>query len=91
MKKLIAIGALGLAFSFSSFSFAFDHMGLYTKPIAKNEVKNDIKGGNVEKDFTSFYTNQKVETPAFLLTADQKSDDDYISIFGVQIPRNPGA
>ncbi len=59
MKKLIAISALGLALSFSPLSFAIDYMNLYTKPIVKSEVKNDIKGGNVEEDFISFYFTRK--------------------------------
>ncbi len=88
MKKLIAIAVLGLALGFSSLSFAFDHMDLNTKPIARNGIKNEIKGGYVEKDFTSFYTSQKTANLTALVTADQKSDDVYISIFGVQIPKS---
>ena len=88
MRNLIAIATLSLALSFPSLSFAFDHMNLYTEPVAKNEVNDEIKGGNVEKDFTSFYTSPKSANTATLLTADQKSDDEYISVFGVQIPRS---
>jgi hypothetical protein len=68
-------------------------MDLYTKPIAKSEVNNETKGGNVEEHFMSFYTSpsfysnpKSVNTPA-LMTSDQKSDDEYISVFGVRIPR----
>jgi hypothetical protein len=101
MKKLIAIATLGLALSFSSLgsgvaiqregsqgttSFASDYMDLYTKPLAKSEVKNEIRGGNVERDFTSFYTSPRSVSTPTLLTSDQRSDDEYISIFGVQIP-----
>jgi hypothetical protein len=39
MKRLIAITTLGLALSFSSVSFAFDYMDIYTKPAVKNEIK----------------------------------------------------
>jgi hypothetical protein len=88
MKKLIAIGALGLVLSFPALSFAADYMDLYTKPVVKSEVKDEIKGGNVEKDFISFYTSPKpVNTPASL-TADQISDDDtnYIFVFSVKVP-----
>ena len=46
MKRLIAMATLGLALSFSSVSLASDYMSLYTKPVAKSEVKNEIRGGN---------------------------------------------
>jgi thiol-disulfide isomerase/thioredoxin len=42
MKRLIAITTLSLAFNFPALSFAFDHMDLYTKPVAKSEVTNEI-------------------------------------------------
>jgi hypothetical protein len=89
MKRLIVIATLGLALSFPSLSFAFDYMDLYTKPIVKGEINGEIKGGNVEKDFTSFYTSPKVVSTTTSLTADQRSDGEYIFIFGVQIPRTP--
>jgi hypothetical protein len=90
MKKLIAIGTLGLALSFPSLSFASDYMGwLHAKPIVKSEIRNEIKGGKVEKDFMSFYTSPRTSnTTDSLVTADQKSDDEYISVFGVQILRS---
>ena len=87
MRRLTTIATLGLALSSSSLSFASDYMNLYTKPIAKNEVKNNIKGGNVEKDFTSFYTSPKTASPKISLTSGQKSDDQYVFVFGVRIVR----
>jgi len=85
MRRLITIATLGLVLSFSSLSFASDYMNLYTKPIARNEVKNEIKDGNVEKDFTSFYTSPKPASTKAPLVSDQKTDEDYISAFGVRI------
>ncbi|MGH7889112.1 MAG: hypothetical protein ACRENF_01010, partial [Thermodesulfobacteriota bacterium] len=84
MRRLIAITTLGLVLS-TSVSFASDYMGTYTKPIVRSEVRNDIKGGNVEKDFTSFYTSSKLANTPASLTTDQKTDDEHISVFGVQI------
>jgi hypothetical protein len=87
MRRLITIATLGLTLSFSSLSFASDYMNLYTKPIARNEVKNEIKGGDVEKDFTSFYTSPKTSSPKISLTSGQKSDDQYVFAFGVRIAK----
>ncbi len=44
MRKLIAITTLGLALSFSSLSFAFDYMDLYTKPVvdARTEITGQV-------------------------------------------------
>lgn len=92
MKKLITIGTFGLALSLPSLSFASDHMGwLPIKPLVKSEVRNRIKDGSVEKDFTSFYISLKEANSATSLRADRKSDDDkdYIVVFGVRIPVSP--
>jgi len=94
MKKLISITTLVLALSFPSLLFAFDYMDLYTKPIAKSEVNNETRGGNVEEDFMTLYTDPRfpanqlksLSTPAYI-TSDQKLDGEYISVFGVWIPR----
>ena len=57
--------------------------------MVKSEVENEVSGGNVEKDLMSFYTSLKTSnTTASLITADQQTDDEYISVFGVQIPRS---
>ncbi len=94
MKRLIAITTLGLALGFSSLSFALDNYNVFGVqiPLVKSGVKNETKGGNVERDFMSFYTTPKtVNAAAPLITADQKVGDEYISVFGVQISRNPGS
>lgn len=88
MRKLITLATLGLALTFPPFSFASDYMGLYTKPAVKSEVRNEAKGGNVEKDFTSFYTTPKTANANAPLKTDRSSegDEDYIIVFGVRIP-----
>jgi hypothetical protein len=87
MKRLIVITTLGLALGFSSFSFATDHMNLYTKPTVKSEVKNEVKGGDVEIDFTSFYTSPHTGNKANSLTIGQRSDDQSLYVFGVRLVR----
>jgi hypothetical protein len=85
MKRLIAIATLGLAFSFSSLSFASDHMDLYTGPVAKSDVKNEAIGGTVERDFMSFYTSPKQASTQSQLISDQSTNEDYTTVFGVRI------
>ena len=87
MKRLIAIATVGLALGFSYTSFATDFMSTYTKPATKSEVRNNIKGGNTERNFMSFYTSPKeANTTTPRISAGEKTDDQYISVFGVRIP-----
>lgn len=88
MKKLVAITALGVALSLSSTSYATDFMSQYTKPVAKTEVRAEIKGTDVEGDHMSFYFNSKRENTNTSIRAEAETNDDttYI-VFGVQIPR----
>jgi hypothetical protein len=87
MKKLIAIASLGLALAFPSLSFASDYMELYTKPLAKDKVKNDIKGGDIERDFISFYISPKNAKPSSSFRAQQETEDrDSYIVFGVEVP-----
>ncbi len=86
MRRLVTIATLGLAISFSSVTFASDYMSLYTKPIVRSEVRNETKGGNVEGSPMSFYTSPKQwSVTASPATGEQKAEEGYISVFGVQI------
>ena len=90
MKKLIAVTALRLSLSFPSLSLADSYVFGVKTPIVKSEVKNEIKGGDVEKDLMSFYTSPKSADTDVSLTAVQRSDDDKDHIvFGVKIPHSP--
>jgi hypothetical protein len=87
MNKLIAIATLGLALGFPYLSFASDYMSLYRKPVVKNEVQDEIRGGNVERDFTSFYISPKEWSTEPSYRAGEKSEDrDTYLVFGVEIP-----
>ncbi|MFQ5788008.1 MAG: hypothetical protein ACE5H1_08500, partial [Thermodesulfobacteriota bacterium] len=57
MRNLFVIMALGIVMGFSSLSFATDSYNVFgvQLPIVKSEVKNEIKGRNVEKEHMSFY------------------------------------
>lgn len=80
---------MGLALIFSSLSFASDYMDLYTKPVVKSEVRDEIRGGNIETNFMGFYTTPKeATTTASPVTEKQKTNGGYISVFGVQISLN---
>ena len=68
-------------------SSASDYMDLYTKPKARSEVKDEMKSGNVEKDFTSFYTSPKTMNTSTSLILDRESGDQYVSVFSVRIAR----
>jgi hypothetical protein len=93
MKRLITITTLGLAIGFSSLSFALDNYNVFGVqiPLVRSEVRNETKGGDVERDYMSFYITPKTVNVGAPLKADQKTDDEYISVFGVQVPRNPGS
>ena len=91
MKKLIAVATLGLALGFPSLSFADNYVFGVKTPIVASEVKNEVRGGKVEKDFISFYTTPKTANSGSSLRAGQTSDDDedHIVVFGVRIPVSP--
>ncbi|HEX3035465.1 MAG TPA: hypothetical protein VHT73_10080 [Thermodesulfobacteriota bacterium] len=55
MKRLVTIGVMGLALSFSSLSFASEFMNLYTKPVGKGEIRDEIMGEQADKDLMSLY------------------------------------
>ena len=88
MKKLVAITVLGVALSLSSTSYATDFMSQYTKPVAKTEVRTEIKGADVEGDHMSLYLNSKGENTSISIRAERETNDDTTyTVFGVQIPR----
>lgn len=89
MKKLVAIATLGLGLSIPQLSLASDHMDLYTKPIAKGEVGSKINGGDVEKDFISFYVTPKTtDVTDLVLSGNELDDENSYIVFGVQVPRS---
>jgi len=91
MRRLIALTILGLTLGFPSLTFALDHMSLYTQPISKSSVGNELKSGNLESDFMSFYVTPKSLYPvSSSWTSNEKADDTNITVFGVQIASESG-
>jgi hypothetical protein len=89
MKKLFAMGAPGLTLRLLTISFAETYAFGVKIPVVRTEVIKEVRGGNVEKDFISFYTTPKTgDTTASSLTANQKQqDEDTYFVFGVRIQR----
>ena len=86
MKKLVAIAAMGLLFSFSTFSIASDYMALYTSQVAIGDVKNDVDGGKIQKDLMSFYLAPKsTEATHAAWTGNKHQDGNSYMVFSVLV------
>lgn len=87
MKRLITVAVLALLLGSTSLSFA-DSINVFgvSLPIEKSEVRNEAKGGEVEKDFISFYVTPKTagDDVAALKGQESDEDNDYI-VFGVKV------
>lgn len=90
MKKLIATVLLIL--SFSTLSFAQGYIFGVKTPIEQRAVNDEIKGGEVEKEFINFYLSPKEtgKTSPFLAYHEPEYRDSYV-VFGVRVPVNPGS
>lgn len=91
MRSLIAVATLSLALGVSSISFASDHMGLYTTPVAKSDVTQEINGGKVERDHMGFYLSSKeADTDTSIRAEEETNNENTYTVFGVQINRDRG-
>ncbi len=97
MKILLTITALVPFLSVASPSFGLDQMSLYTETPARIEIASEVNRDHVEEDYMNFYIDtlhpQLNETnlePIILAegTDIEESEEDYINIFGVQVPTN---
>lgn len=97
MKNLLTITALVLFLSIASPSFGLDNMSLYTETPLRVEIASEVNMDHVEEDFMDFYIDtlhpQLDETnlePIILAegTGIEELEEDYINIFGVQVPTN---
>ncbi|HEX3033673.1 MAG TPA: hypothetical protein VHT73_00890 [Thermodesulfobacteriota bacterium] len=92
MKKLAALATLGLALGIPQLSVASDYMDIYTNPTVKSEVRSEVKGGSVEKDFTSFYITPKtIDVTDSVLSENESDDEGSYIVFGVRVPRSIGS
>ncbi len=89
MKRLVAIAAMGLLFSFSTFSMASDYMALYTCQLAGGENKDNVDGGKIETDHMSFYFVPKGTEGTDAAWARSKNvDGSGHIVFGVLVPQD---
>lgn len=86
MKKLVAIAAMGLLFSFSTFSIASDYMALYTSQVATGNFKNNVDSGKIQKDLMSFYLTPKgTEATDAAWAGNKHQDGNSYMVFGVLV------
>lgn len=87
MKRFLTITTLVFAFGFSSFSLASNEHNVFgvNVPVVKNEVRDSVKGGDIERDFLRFYTSSKTATEGASKREAVVEEDNYIYIFGVRI------
>lgn len=86
MKRLITVAVLAALLGSTSLSLAdsIDVFGV-SLPIEKSEVRNEAKGVEVEKDFSSFYITPKTTGDEVAALQGQESDDDtYYIAFSVR-------
>ncbi len=89
MKKLAAIAAMGLLFSFPTFSMASDYMALYTCQLAGVENKTNVDGGKIENDHMSFYFVPKgTEGTDATWTGSKDVDGGGYIVFGVLVSQD---
>jgi len=86
MKKLLTLVVLGLALNLPAVSFANTNVFGVSTPIMKQQVSDQIKGGIVEKDRSSFYLSNKdrKQFNTQMVSNNDSSNDDLI-VFGVKI------
>ena len=86
MTKLAAIAAMGLLFSFSTFSMASDYMALYTCQLAGSETKDNVEGGKIQKDLMGFYLTPKgTEVTDAAWTGNQHQNGNGYMVFSVLV------
>lgn len=87
MKKLLSLAILSLAILIPSTSFANVNVFGVETPVAKNEVRDSFKGGQVETDFISFYIRSNDEAvESGNKVSNTVSVEESIMVFGVKIP-----
>lgn len=88
MKRIIMVTAfvVGTALYILSAAWAYDYMDLYIEPASQTEVRQQVKGGYIETDHTSFYTCNKATSAQDLYDKNVEDTDepDYYYAFGVE-------
>ncbi len=89
MKTLIIITTLISSLGISYVSSAYDYMDLYINPTAKAEAEEELRNVCLLSDSKSYCQglNHLKEQTNSVITSDHKTNSEYISIFGAQMPR----
>lgn len=86
MKKLTVITILGLVLGFSNSSFASNYMGLYINGSTVEEVKSEVRGGEIETNPMSFYVSPVInKTDSDIITETAQNDENALLVFGIRI------
>ena len=85
MKKLLALTALAVSLGLSSLSFADSKVFGVDTPVTKQELRNNVKGSEVQKGLNDLYrySTDKVEIGYQEVINDSSDDINYI--FGIKI------
>jgi len=85
MKKLLTFVALAVSLGLGSSSHADSYILGVDTPITKQEVRDNIKGHNIQIDLNDLYLSFKDRTETSSKAYSEDSDDENIYVFGVKI------
>ena len=85
MKKLLTLTALAISLGLSSLSFADSKVFGVDTPVTKQELRNNVKGNDVQKGLNDLYlySTDRVEIGYQEVVNDSNDGANYI--FGVKI------
>jgi hypothetical protein len=85
MRKLLTLTALALSLGLSSLSFADSKVFGVDTPVTKQELRNNLKGSEVQKGLNDLYLYSTDKVEIGYQEVINHSSDDVNYIFGVKI------
>ncbi len=85
MKKLLTFVALAVSLGLGSSSHADSTIFGVDTPITKQEVRDNIKGHNIQHDLNDLYLNYKDRAETSSKEYSEDSNDENTYVFGVKI------